>query len=383
VSSETAPAKLTLTIKPTTIAAGAYETVVRIAATGADAKTIRAALTVKPRPRLALDKAAIAFTANLGDSVATQTVAIAGVDGSIDSLSVAKPDCGTVPQWVTPVLSASKAPATLTLNVTHGSLGAGTYSCSIGVSTTQSLVDSASQVIRATLTLRAVPKLVVSIDTVRAGTVRASDAPPSFVKITNGGTGTLSGLTAAVIAYASNGAGWLTLSLDSTTAPATLTVRPTARSLSTGTYYATVNVASSIDGIAAKTVVVSFQVTPVPSTLVAQPAQVTLTKRVNDPLSVRMTGLLTHSGDSPIQYMGFGAPAYWVFSTGAGFRVQPSMACGPAPFYPTPCQLFFDITADAGSPVGTYTFVVPYVSYYTTPPPVHITTTRFTLIVTP
>lgn len=94
LSGETAPAKLTITFKPTTMTAGTYDAVVRIGATGAEAKTIRASLVVKPKPGLTLDKSAIAFAANLGDSVPAQTIALASVDGSIDSLSVAKPDCG-------------------------------------------------------------------------------------------------------------------------------------------------------------------------------------------------------------------------------------------------------------------------------------------------
>lgn len=259
---------------------------------------------------------------------------------------------------MTAVLSATKAPATLVLRATTESLGAGTYSCAIGVSTSQALVDSASHTVRATLTLKAVPKLAVSIDTVRTGAIRTLDAPSSVVTITNAGSGTLSQLTIGTITYGAPATGWLTATLDRATAPATLTLRPTARSLSAGTYYATVNVGSTLDGVAPKAIVIAFGVLPIPSALVAQPVKVNLTKRVNDALSLRMTGSVTHSGDNPIQYMGFGGTAYWVMPIGGWFRVQPSMLCGTAPFYQTPCQLTFDITAEAGSPVGTYTFVV-------------------------
>lgn len=59
------------------------------------------------------------------------------------------------------------------------------------------------------------------------------------VAITNGGGGTLSGLAASVVSYGGGATGWLqTPTLNSTTAPATLTLQPVTGALAAGTYTA-------------------------------------------------------------------------------------------------------------------------------------------------
>ncbi len=79
------------------------------------------------------------------------------------------------------------------------------------------------------------------------------------VAVTNTAGGTLSGLSASV-SYTS-GSGWLgTASLNTTTAPATMTVQPSTGSLSAGTYVATVSVASEVAGNSPQTVAVTFTV---------------------------------------------------------------------------------------------------------------------------
>lgn len=360
LSAETAPARLSVTIKPTTVVAGTYDAIIRVAATGAEAKSIRVSLTVKPRPRLALDKTTIAFAANLGDSITAQTVAIAGIDGAIDSLAVAEPDCGTGPAWVTATLSAEKAPANLKLTVAPGTLGAGTYSCAITVSTAQALVDSASQVIRVSLALKAVPKVGMSIDTVRVGAIRGTDAPAQRVNITNVGTGTLSGLTVGTIDYSGSGTGWLAATLDSTTAPAVLTLRATARSLSAGTYYATVPLGSSLDGVAPKSVVLAFAVSPVPSTLVASPAQINLTVKQGVQFFQIFSGSVTHAGDNPLGSVGF-APV--PISPPSAIWMYAALRCGGGYPGPTPCEMWIYVDLPAGMPLGTHSATVNFFAY--------------------
>jgi hypothetical protein len=55
--------------------------------------------------------------------------------------------------------------------------------------------------------------------------------------------------------------GWLEVSLSPTTAPATLTLKPTAANLQPGTYTATVTLRSSVSGVADKSVNVTLVVT--------------------------------------------------------------------------------------------------------------------------
>lgn len=78
------------------------------------------------------------------------------------------------------------------------------------------------------------------------------------ISVTNSGAGTLSGLTETV-SY-TTGSGWLTVSFDKSTAPATLTAQSTTGTLSAGTYKATVTVASNVSGVQSQTIPVSFVV---------------------------------------------------------------------------------------------------------------------------
>jgi hypothetical protein len=340
---------------------GTYDAVVRVAATGAEAKAIRASLIVKPRPRLAIDKSSIAFAANLGDTVPMQTVAITSVDGAIDSLNVGKPDCGSSPAWIAATLSHTRAPTTLALTVLPGSLGAGTHSCSVTLTTSQTLVDSASQTIRVSLTLKAVPRLSLSIDTLRTSAVRTTDAPTSIIQIKNSGTGSLSDLSVGAIAYGAGGSGWITATLDSTTAPASVTLRPTARNLPAGTYSGSVEIRSSVDGVAPRTVVVVFQVIPIPSVLVASPAQFAVSVKQGVGFHQRYSGILTHSGDARLTNVAFGTPPLVMSALLAPLSV--SLVCSGTFPGPTPCQFQVQIDVDPWTAVGTYPATIAFFAY--------------------
>ena len=81
------------------------------------------------------------------------------------------------------------------------------------------------------------------------------------VSITNGGGGTLSGLSVGTIAYGSGATGWLQApTLDSTSAPATLTVQPLAGSLAAGSYTATLPIVSAGASNSPRNVNVTFTV---------------------------------------------------------------------------------------------------------------------------
>ncbi|CAN5796606.1 hypothetical protein BH23GEM5_BH23GEM5_08010 [soil metagenome] len=97
------------------------------------------------------------------------------------------------------------------------------------------------------------------------------------VSVTNTGGGTLSGLNGIVTYAAGQPTGWLTAALNTTTAPATLTLTANATGLAPGTYNATVTVRSTVPGVADRTVAVTFTVTLVPiSRLVVVPGTATI-----------------------------------------------------------------------------------------------------------
>jgi hypothetical protein len=241
----------------------------------------------------------------------------------------------------------------LKLGVSTASLGAGSYSCSVAVSTSQPLVDSASHTVRVSLTLRATPRIHVSADTVSATAFRLSDATPASVAITNAGTGTLGGLSTGTIEYDAGGSGWLTARLDSATAPTSMTLTATARSLPAGTFFARVPVQTSAEGVAnsPRSVVVRLSVAPRPSALVAVPAVTNVTVAPGGGVTVSIT--VTHSGDTPITMLGFGVISPIVPWFGA------TMGCTGAAFA-TPCTALITYSPPASPTPAVYSFVVPF-----------------------
>jgi predicted phage tail protein len=83
------------------------------------------------------------------------------------------------------------------------------------------------------------------------------------VSVTNTGGGTLSGLATSVT-YVTGTSGWLTASLNGTTAPATLSIQATTGALAPGTYTANVAVTSNVAANSPQAVTVTFTVAPVP-----------------------------------------------------------------------------------------------------------------------
>jgi hypothetical protein len=91
------------------------------------------------------------------------------------------------------------------------------------------------------------PSIVVASSSVVQQGVAAGPAQSTTVGITNGGDGTLAGLSTEVAFTAGEPTGWLTASLDATTAPTTLRLEGTPPPRP-GTYRATVNLRSTSIG---------------------------------------------------------------------------------------------------------------------------------------
>jgi hypothetical protein len=102
-----------------------------------------------------------------------------------------------------------------------------------------------------------------------SGTAGAASPLPRTVQLTNGGGGTLSGLSSAVTYGAGQPATWLTSTLSATTAPATLTIEASTGSLAAGNYTATVEVRSGLANVASKQVAVTFAMAAAPTGWVA------------------------------------------------------------------------------------------------------------------
>jgi len=112
------------------------------------------------------------------------------------------------------------------------------------------------------------PAIQLSRATVPLSTQAGQTSPtPETVAISNSGGLTLTGLTIGAITYAGGQSGWLLASLNTTTAPATLTLTPvTAGIFTAGSYTATVPITSSVASNSPLSISLPLTVAPGPPT---------------------------------------------------------------------------------------------------------------------
>ncbi len=259
LNSTTAPAVLTLQATTGALAAGTYTATVQLAAPSASnsPRTIDVTFTVSSDPVILVAPASLSFASTTDGPPPPQTIAVTnGGGGSVSGLSLTVQYAGTA-GWLTTSLNTTTAPATVTVQPSHAGLVAGTYTATLRIASASASNSPVSVTI--TYTVTAPPSITLSA-TSRTFTavVGGANPPAQTVQITNGGSGTVSGL-ATSISYGS-GSGWLAASLDATTAPATLTLTATRGALTAGTYTATVNVTSPTASNSPRPITVTFTV---------------------------------------------------------------------------------------------------------------------------
>jgi hypothetical protein len=133
-----------------------------------------------------------------------------------------------------------------------------------GLATGESIISASVGKLRAQMSVQVgqVPVIVTAPAVAAFTGYRGFPVASQSIAITNGGSGTLDGLSVTT------SAAWLQASLaggvTSANPTATLKVQPTVGTLSDGSYTGSVTIASSARGVASKTIPVTFQVAPVP-----------------------------------------------------------------------------------------------------------------------
>ena len=211
-------------------------------------------------PRIGLSFTALAFDGFIGLSPpASQSVAITNTGtGALDRLSV-----GTITfspstaPWLSASLGAQVAPTSLTLRPSTTALARGTYTATVPVISLAA--DASPRPVTVTYQVGTIPTIRFSSDPVSVTASGFSVDERRTVQITNSGDGQLTGLSIGTVEYDREPPRWLTVSLSSTTAPTTLSVRVFGVGISNGTYTASVPVRSSVPNVAAKTLRVQFE----------------------------------------------------------------------------------------------------------------------------
>ena len=246
--STTDPAPLTLRATTGSLAQGTYTASVPITSTvpGVAAKTFPVTFNIGSALVLGSTPSSVSMTAPASSgNPAPQNVNVFSVNGNtITGLGVSAVEYGNGQPtgWLTASLNSTTTPASLTLTATVGTLGTGTYTANVPITA----ASATNSPLKIPVTF-VVPAALISLSSTALGFTAVQSigtAPAQAVTISNGGRGTLSGLQVSV-SYAGGPSGWLNATLNTTTAPATLTLTPIANSIARGTYSATVQVSAA------------------------------------------------------------------------------------------------------------------------------------------
>lgn len=93
-----------------------------------------------------------------------------------------------------------------------------------------------------TMTAPAGPVITLDNSAIALSSKKGSNPTPATVRITNGGGGSLTGMSVNVVYDPAGPTGWINASLDTPNAPATLTISAASTAFDVGTYRATVQV---------------------------------------------------------------------------------------------------------------------------------------------
>ncbi len=217
-----------------------------------------------PSPSLVLSSDSVAFTAVVGGSnpANIQVLLIEPEGRVLTGLAAGTIAYGAgAADWLAASLSGTEAPATLTLSATLGALAAGTYTASVPISADQA--SNGTQELTVTFLVAGSGSIIaLSPNTVTFQATTGGPNPvPGAVTITNGGTDALSGLAISAVQYApSQPTGWLTPTLNGTTAPTSVTLQATTGALGPGTYAASLTVSSALAINSPQTITVGFTV---------------------------------------------------------------------------------------------------------------------------
>ena len=322
---------------------------------------------------IALAPGSATFSATVGGAnPAAQTIAVtnSGV-GALGGLAVGTITYGAseTTGWLTATLNQATAPATLTLQPATGSLAAGTYHATVPV--TSAAASNSPQTVAVTFTVAAGPAIgLASTSLTFTATAGGADPASQPIAVTNSGGGALTGLAVGTINYGS-GSGWLTATLDSTHAPATLTVHAATGALAPGSYTATIPVTSPVASNSPRTVSVTFTVAA-GATIGLSSAAVTFTDTLTTSDPAAQTVSVTNTGGGALTGLTVGTINY---GSGSGWLTAVlSQATAPATLTLT--------VAKGALGAGTYTATVPIASAVATNSPQTVTVT-FTIAAGP
>ncbi len=355
LSGTTAPASLTITPNAgaSALAAGSYTAKIPVTSTlpSVAPQLLMATITVGAAPVISLSPSSVQFTAALGgSSPAPQSVVISNTGGgTLAGLAVGNTAYGAGGTgWLTAALVTAGGTSTVQLTANGTGLAIGSYTAIVPVTSANPFVPTAN--IGVTLVVGAAQVIAIATPTVSRTVSQGGASPaPSTITITNGGSGTLSGLSADAPTYTGGAGGWLTASLLGTSAPTGISLTFNTGALAVGSYGASVTIRSSLSGVIPAVLSVALTVQSGAIIATTSPVNFAGLSGGTDPapqvLTVANSGVGSLTGLSlDNTTYGNGQPVGWLSASLAATTAPTTLTLTPA---------------IAGLAVGTYTAIVP------------------------
>jgi uncharacterized membrane protein len=329
-----APAKLVLRPNTSTLAPGSYTATVSIASPsltiGPQVVAVRFTLT---RPAgIALGSTGATFSVQQASALpAQQSIAITNAgDAALEGLAV-----GTIvyssgaSNWLDASVTPSVAPASLLLRPNTSALAPGDYSATVPVTSTVAGVAPGSVTVTYHVTAAPTPpSIVLSQQSVSFSAATGDPLPAqTSVNVTDGGQQPLTGLTVTTSYATGQPTNWLTVSTGGSSAPTTVVLRPNTTGLATGTYTATVTVASPVASNQSVALNVSYTLIR-PASIVLGATTATFSAQQGTAAPSQQPIAITNGGDAPLTGLAAGTPSY---SSGASGWLAASVSSTSAP----------------------------------------------------
>lgn len=265
-ATQTASVQLTATVSG--LAPGVYTAVVPITATGApnSPQNINVTFTVTPRPTLEVSRSSVSIAGVSGGPNPSEETVNLSSSTSAPATGLARTITYNQPAqagWLAATVDPTSTPSTLRLQASAGARPAGTYTAAVEVTSIDA--SNAPRQIDVTFTIAPPPRIDVNPTALTFGASLGGAVTPveQTIQITNGGGGTLTGLTATAV-Y-TNGSGWLTVTPTSGTNGGSVRVVPSSTGLTAGTYAAVVRIQASGASNSPRDVPVTLTISGVPT----------------------------------------------------------------------------------------------------------------------
>ena len=265
-------------------------------------------------PFIALSQNQLTFSSPQNSPVPPQTVTVQNLGtGILESVTLSAPfySPGQPTGWLT--ASVQGSPAIVTVLADPLGLAAGTYTATLDVSDTAASNSSAT--LGVTFTIVSDPVIDASPTLLRfAAAVSGANPASQTAQITNIGGGTISNLQATVNYAPGQPINWLSANLNSSTAPATLTLQASTAGLPSGVANATVTISDpSANSPFLVPVVFTIGSGPV-IRLSSSTASFTAFQNAVAPVAKSIT--LTNAGGGTLSGLSLGSIAYGIGATG-------------------------------------------------------------------